>query len=172
VSGLPFKGMKKIGLLSDTHGFINPGVSDFFINCDEIWHAGDIGNLETASKLAELKPFKAVFGNIDGNDLRLTFREYEVFNCEDVKVLMIHIGGYPGRYSPLARKLIAEHKPKLFISGHSHILKVMNDSKNNLLHINPGAAGKQGLHQLITMVRFVINGTEIKNLEVFEAKRN
>jgi len=164
--------MKKIGLLSDTHGFIHPGVSDFFKNCDEIWHAGDIGNIEIASKLAELKPLKAVYGNIDGKDLRLSFKEYVVFNCEDVKVVMIHIGGYPGRYSSLARKLIEDNKPNLFISGHSHILKILHDKKYDLLHINPGASGKHGLHHLITMVRFNINGNKIKDLEVFESKRN
>jgi putative phosphoesterase len=163
--------MKRIGLLSDTHGFIHPKVSDFFMHCDEIWHAGDIGNIETADKLAEIKPLKAVYGNIDGNDVRQAYNEYELFDCEQVKVLMIHIGGYPGRYNPKARKLIEEHKPKLFISGHSHILKVMPDRKYNLLHINPGSAGKSGLHKLITMVRFVIDKDDIKDLEVFESKR-
>lgn len=163
--------MKKIGLISDTHGYLHPGVSDFFMPCDEIWHAGDIGNEETARKLAEMKPLKAVYGNIDGNSIRLMFREYELFYCEEVRVLMIHIGGYPGRYSAKARQLIEEHKPKLFISGHSHILKVMNDQKHQLLHINPGAAGKQGLHQKITLVRFDIDGSDIKNLEIFETGR-
>lgn len=164
--------MKRIGLLSDTHGYIHPKVSDFFMHCDEIWHAGDIGNIETADKLAVIKPFKAVFGNIDGGDLRLDYNEIELFHCEDVKVLMMHIGGYPGRYSTVARKLIAEHQPQMFISGHSHILKVMPDTRNNLLHINPGSAGKQGLHQMITMVRFVIDGDRIKDLEVFETKKS
>jgi len=142
------------------------------MSCDEIWHAGDIGNTETSTKLAAIKPLRAVYGNIDDRALRSLFKEYELFNCENVKVLMIHIGGYPGRYSAVARKLIIEHKPKLFISGHSHILKVMPDTKYNLLHINPGAAGKQGLHQMITMVRFVIKGIEIKDLEIFETKRS
>lgn len=163
--------MKRIGLLSDTHGFVDPGVSDFFTHCDEIWHAGDIGNIETADKLAEIKPFKAVYGNIDGSLLRSSFNEVEIFKCEDVRVLMIHIGGYPGRYSRKARKLIEEHKPKLFISGHSHILKVMPDRKYNLLHINPGAAGNSGLHNSITMVRFVIDGADIRDLEVFDLRR-
>lgn len=164
--------MKKIGLLSDTHGYINPGVSDFFSSCDEIWHAGDIGNIETADKLAELKPFKAVYGNIDDTVLRNTFKEVELFTCENVKVLMIHIGGYPGRYSPKARMLIEEHKPKLFISGHSHILKVIPDKKYDLLHINPGAAGKSGLHRSVTMVRFIIEGSNIRDLEVFDQDRS
>ncbi|HDO27901.1 MAG TPA: metallophosphoesterase [Bacteroidetes bacterium] len=163
--------MKRIGLLSDTHGYLHPRVYGFFMPCDEIWHAGDMGNMETADRLATIKPLKAVYGNIDGGDLRLTCKEYEVFDCEGVKVLMIHIGGYPGRYSPKARKLIEKYHPALFISGHSHILKVMPDKKYNLLHINPGAAGKQGLHHLITAVRFTIDGTQIKDLEVLEIKR-
>jgi len=163
--------MKRIGLLSDTHGYLHPRVSVFFKTCDEIWHAGDIGNMETADRLAALKPLKAVYGNIDGGDIRLAFNEYEVFDCEGVKVLIIHIGGYPGRYNPLARRLIKEHRPGLFISGHSHILKVIPDKKYGLLHINPGAAGNSGLHKMITMVRFVIDGKDIKDLEVFEAPR-
>ena len=163
--------MKRIGLLSDTHGFIHPRVSVFFNDCDEIWHAGDIGNLETADKLAALKPLRAVYGNIDGNDIRTSYNEFEVFDCEEVRVLIIHIGGYPGSYTPKARQLIEQYRPKLFISGHSHILKVMPDKKYNLLHINPGSAGKQGLHQVITAVRFVIDGKDIKDLEVLEIER-
>ena len=163
--------MKRIGLLSDTHGYIHPRVSDFFSSCDEIWHAGDIGNLQTADQLKLLKTIRAVYGNIDGNEIRSEYPEVEIFNIENVKVLMIHIGGYPGRYSPTVKKLIADHKPDLFISGHSHILKVLNDQKNGLLHINPGAAGKHGLHKMITMVRFAIDGEAIKDLEIFEAKR-
>jgi len=146
-------------------------VSDFFRECDEIWHAGDIGNIATADQLSKLKPFKAVYGNIDGSQLRISFPEHELFYCEEVKVLMIHIGGYPGRYNPKARKLIEDNKPKLFISGHSHILKVMPDKKHKLLHINPGAAGNSGLHKSITMVRFVIDKQEIKDLEVLDIKR-
>lgn len=163
--------MKKIGILSDTHGFIHPGVSDFFKDCDEIWHAGDIGNIETADELSKLKPFRAVYGNIDDTKVRTEYPEYELFNCETVKVLLIHIGGYPGRYSQKARQLIQQHQPQLFISGHSHILKVMPDKKYKLLHINPGAAGKSGLHKKITMVRFTIDGDQIKDLDVFEADR-
>jgi putative phosphoesterase len=163
--------MKKIGILSDTHGFIHPGVSDFFKDCDEIWHAGDIGNIETADELSKHKPFRAVYGNIDDTKVRTEYPEYELFNCETVKVLLIHIGGYPGRYSQKARQLIQQHQPQLFISGHSHILKVMPDKKYKLLHINPGAAGKSGLHKKITMVRFTIDGDQIKDLDVFEADR-
>lgn len=157
--------------MSDTHGFIHPRVSDFFKDCDEIWHAGDIGNTDTADKLIRLKPLRAVYGNIDGGLLRVTFNEHEVFLCEQVKVLMIHIGGYPGRYDRTAKALIEQHKPKLFISGHSHILKVMPDRKNNLLHVNPGSAGKSGMHKKITMVRFVIDGEDIRDMEIFEANR-
>ena len=164
--------MIKIGLLSDTHGYLHPRVSDFFSACDEIWHAGDIGNQETADLLAKMKPFKAVFGNIDGVTLRQSFREIEIFQCEQMKILMLHIGGYPGKYEPKTRKLIEEHRPGIFISGHSHILKVIYDKKYQLLHINPGAAGKSGMHKLITMIRFVIDGKEIKDLEIFEAKRS
>lgn len=163
--------MKRIGLLSDTHGYIHPRVSDFFKDCDEIWHAGDIGNTDTADKLIRLKPLRAVYGNIDGGLLRVTFNEYEVFLCEKVKVLLIHIGGYPGRYDKKAKALIEKFRPKIFISGHSHILKVMPDQKYNLLHINPGAAGKSGIHKKTTMVRFIIDGEDIRDMEIFEAKR-
>ena len=164
--------MKKIALLSDTHGTIHPRVSSFFNDCDEIWHAGDIGNVDTAHKLQSIKPLRAVYGNIDGGLLRQMFPEYLTFTIEKVKVLMIHVGGYPGRYSPRARKLIQLHRPQLFISGHSHILKVMFDSSRKLLHINPGAAGNSGFHKKITMVRFVIDGYEIKDLEVLDIDRH
>ena len=164
--------MTKIGLLSDTHTFLHPSVYTSFKDCDEIWHVGDIGNLETAQKLEKFKPFKAVFGNIDGQGLRLSYPEVLTFNCEEVKVLMKHIGGYPGRYTKGVVELIEKEKPQLFISGHSHILKVMYDQKNELLHINPGAAGKSGLHQVITLVRFTIEGNQIKDLEVVELKKN
>ncbi|MEJ2595335.1 MAG: metallophosphoesterase family protein [bacterium] len=164
--------MKKIGLLSDTHGFLHPAVSDFFKDCDEIWHAGDIGTLEVARQLSDMKPLRAVHGNIDGGQLRIQFREAEQFLCEQARVLILHIGGYPGKYSPKALKLIREFQPSLFISGHSHILKVMYDEKHNLLHINPGAAGKSGLHQSTTMVRFIIDGERIRDLEVYDQPRS
>jgi uncharacterized protein len=163
--------MKRIGLLSDTHGAVNPRVADFFAGCDEIWHAGDIGNIETADILASIKPFKAVYGNIDGTNIRLSYPKNQVFNCEDVKVLITHIGGYPGRYEKDVRELIETEKPGLFICGHSHILKVMYDKKHQLLHINPGAAGNSGFHHVITCVRFVIAGNDIRDLEVFEKQR-
>jgi len=163
--------MKRIGLLSDTHGYLHPRVFDFMESCNEIWHAGDIGNLEVDKELEAFKPLRAVYGNIDGGMLRTLFNETAVFTIEQTKVVMMHIGGYPGRYSPAAKKLIKQQKPNLFISGHSHILKVMPDNQNNLLHINPGAAGKSGFHRFITMVRFTINGSSINDLEVFESKR-
>jgi len=163
--------MRKIGILSDTHGYIHPGVSDFFKECDEIWHAGDIGDMETADKLAKIKPLRAVYGNIDDHNLRIQFPEFLHFSCEKVGVLMIHIGGYPGRYTPQARKLIETYHPQLFITGHSHILKVMPDKRYGLLHINPGAAGYSGFHKVITAVRLTIDGKEMKGLEVFEAPR-
>ncbi len=163
--------MKRIGLISDTHGYIHPRMVSFFNNCDEIWHAGDIGNIETIDKLKSFLPVRAVYGNIDDGKLRLEYNEYEVFKVEELKVILIHIGGYPGRYTKLAWQLINEHKPGLFISGHSHILKVIPDKKNKLLHINPGAAGNSGQHRLITFTKFIINKNEITDLEVFEAER-
>jgi len=163
--------MLHIGLLSDTHGYINPRILDFFSNCNEIWHAGDIGNIETADKLSALKPLIAVYGNIDGKELRAVYPKNQVFTCEQVKVCMTHIGGYPGRYEKEARHMIETENPGIFISGHSHILKVMYDKIYELLHINPGAAGNSGFHQFITCVRFVIDGKEIRDLEVFEKQR-
>jgi putative phosphoesterase len=163
--------MIKIGLISDTHGYIHPRVSDFFSACDEIWHAGDIGNQETADLFEKIKPLRAVYGNIDGGTLRQTYQEVELFQSEQVKVLMMHIGGYPGRYETKAKKLIEEHRPGIFISGHSHILKVIYDKKYQLLHMNPGSAGKLGIHKVITMLRFAIDGKDIRDLEIFETKR-
>ncbi len=164
--------MRKIGLISDTHGFLHPKLFEFLKDVDEIWHAGDIGDLSTLDKLSNFKPLKAVYGNIDNYSLRNECKEFLLFNCEDVKVFITHIGGYPKRYAPGIKKLLMNHKPKLFISGHSHILKVMNDKDLNLLHMNPGAAGKSGLHQQITMLRFTIDKKEIKDLEILEIKRN
>jgi uncharacterized protein len=163
--------MKRIGLLSDTHGYIDETVFKFFDKVDEIWHAGDIGNIETADKLTKFKLLRAVFGNIDDHKVRLTYPEILRFTCEQVPVLMTHIGGYPGRYEKKVIEEFQANKPKLFISGHSHILKVMFDKKYNLLHVNPGAAGNHGLHQKITMVRFVIEGDAISDLEIYERVR-
>lgn len=164
--------MKKIGLLSDTHGHFDDRLKEFFKDCDEIWHAGDFGNIETADKIAEFKTLKAVFGNIDGNEVRINHPERLRFFCEEVEVLMTHIGGYPGRYDRSIYHEITSNPPRLFISGHSHILKIMPDKKLGLLHINPGAAGISGLHIVRTAVRFIIDGKNIKDLEVWEKKRN
>lgn len=163
--------MLRIGLLSDTHSYLHPRCHDFFKDCDEIWHAGDIGNKVVADALSSIKPLRAVYGNIDDKDIRVVHREYLVFTIEEVKVVMIHIGGYPGHYSKTAWELILREKPNLFISGHSHILKVMYDQKFRCLHINPGSAGKYGFHNSITMVRFEIEKDQIKNLEVLDIKR-
>jgi putative phosphoesterase len=164
--------MKTIGLISDTHSFIHPSVSDYLLKCDEIWHAGDLGDIETAKTLASMKPFKAVYGNIDDQTVRSFYPLYQDFICEELKVLMIHIGGYPGKYSKEAKELINELKPGLFISGHSHILKVVNDPKNNLLHLNPGAAGRSGFHNLITAMKFVVDGKIIRDLEILEVDKH
>ncbi|MFP4469055.1 MAG: metallophosphoesterase family protein [Bacteroidales bacterium] len=163
--------MKRIGLLSDTHGSLPAGYADFFEPCSEIWHAGDIGHANVADELAAFRPLRAVFGNIDGTDIRAQFHETQIFTVEQLRVVMIHIGGYPGKYTREAFHLIKSESPGLFVSGHSHILKVMYDQPNGLLHINPGAAGKSGLHRKITMVRFVVDAKEIRDLEVFEKDR-
>lgn len=163
--------MTKIGVISDTHHYLHPKIFEFFIDCDELWHAGDMGSIEVADKLSAFKPLKAVYGNIDAQDVRQTYPEFNSFEVEDIKVLMTHIGGYPGKYNPTARKKIETLKPGIFVAGHSHILKVIYDKKHELLYINPGAAGKQGLHKKITMIRFHIDGKDIKNLEIFEADR-
>jgi putative phosphoesterase len=163
--------MKKIGLLSDTHGYLSPKVYEFFRDCDEVWHAGDIGHAGTLDELKKNWPVKAVYGNIDGQDIRITCPMEQLFTCEQLKVYMIHIGGYPGRYHPRALRTIRQEQPGLFISGHSHILKVIWDKKHDLLHLNPGAAGMSGLHTIVTMMRFVIEGKEIKDLEIFEGPR-
>ena len=163
--------MTKIGLLSDTHGWLNPAVFEFFNDCDEIWHVGDIGSADVANKLMAFKPLRAVYGNIDGQDVRLMFPKINIFTVENVKVMMTHIGGYPNRYEPGIKELIIKEKPNIFISGHSHILKVMNDHDLHLLHINPGAAGNSGFHKVMTMVRFQIDGSEIKNMDLYEKRR-
>lgn len=160
--------MKKILLLSDSHSYIDDRILDYAKQADEIWHCGDFGNMEVIEKLENIKPLRGVYGNIDGTEIRKIFPEVLRFKCEEVEVLMIHIGGYPGKYTPLAKKVIEEQPPKLFISGHSHILKAMFDQKNSLLHLNPGAMGKVGWHQMRTMMRFEINKDQIENLEIIE----
>ena len=160
--------MTKIGLISDTHGFLDDAVFKYFDQCDEIWHAGDFGSVAIVDTLAAFKPFKGVWGNIDGKDVRAVCPEHQRFYCEGVDVWMTHIGGYPGRYAAQVKPEIVLHPPKLFICGHSHILKVQFDLKLGLLHLNPGAAGKQGWHKVRTLMRFDINGDKIENLEVIE----
>lgn len=161
--------MTRIGLLSDTHGFLDDTVFKHFEQCDEIWHAGDFGNIELATHLAPRSGLlRGVYGNIDGQDIRSIYPEQLVFMCEEVKVMMRHIGGYPPNYNPETRKELALHRPQLFISGHSHILKVMYDDRINCLHMNPGAAGKQGWHKVRTIIRFVIDGKDMKDCEVIE----
>jgi len=160
--------MTRIGLISDTHGYLDPSVLRHFTECDEIWHAGDFGNTALVHELQAFKPLKGVYGNIDGTEIRSTFPETLIFDCEEVKVLMTHIGGYPGRYHPAIKKQLELHRPLLFISGHSHILKIQFDEKLQCLHINPGAAGKQGWHNVRTIVLFDIDGKMIKNCRVVE----
>ena len=163
--------MKKILLLSDTHGFIDDKIKLYANNADEIWHAGDIGEIQVADELKKIKPLKAVYGNIDNEIIRREFPENQNFKCEDINVWMTHIGGYPNKYSPRIKKIIYDNPPDLFISGHSHILKVINDKKLNLLHINPGAIGNHGFHNVRTMIQFRIDGKKIENLEIIEFKR-
>ena len=160
--------MVRIGLLSDTHGYFDPRLREFFSECNEIWHAGDIGDILTANEISAFKPFKAVFGNIDGTEIRNAYPKHQRFTCEGVNVWITHIGGYPGHYDFRIRDEIKADPPGLFIAGHSHILKVMSDKKLRLLYINPGAAGKTGFHQIRTAVRFVIDSNNIKDLEVIE----
>ncbi|GHT56377.1 phosphoesterase [Bacteroidia bacterium] len=160
--------MTKIGLLSDTHSHWDDKFAKYFADCDEIWHAGDIGSEEVLNRLAAIKPTRAVYGNIDNPALRAICPQTLRFEVEQVPVLLTHIGGYPGKYAPEIRQELYANPPKLFVCGHSHILKVQYDKRLQLLHINPGAAGKYGFHTVRTVVRFVIAGAEIKNLEVIE----
>jgi len=160
--------MTQIGLVSDTHNHLEQAVFKHFEQCDEIWHAGDFGSAAIADALKSFKPLRGVYGNIDGYDIRSEFPEELIFNCEEVKVFIKHIGGYPNRYAPGVKDKIIKEEVKLFISGHSHILKVMYDPKLQCLHMNPGAAGIQGWHKVKTLIRFVIDGKEIKNCEVIE----
>jgi hypothetical protein len=160
--------MTRIGLLSDTHGWLDDAVFNHFKKCDEIWHVGDFGNIAVADALATFKPLRGVYGNIDGYDVRSQFSLKEVWNCEEVTVFMTHIGGYPNRYAPGVKAEIEAAGARLFLSGHSHILKVIYDEKINCLHMNPGAAGKQGWHQVRTLLRFNIDGSTIKDCEVIE----
>lgn len=160
--------MTRIGLIADTHGYLDEAVFNHFENCNEVWHIGDFGSLELANQLVAFKPLKGVYGNIDSNDIRGIYPEQLVFMCERVKVMLRHIGGSPPKYNPETRKELQLHQPQLFISGHSHILKVVYDEKLQCLHMNPGAAGKHGWHKVRTLIRFVIDGKEMKDCEVIE----
>lgn len=158
----------KIGLLSDTHGHLDPKVFKYFDACDEVWHAGDIGT-GVLEQLVDFKPTRAVYGNIDGHDIRIVCPEHAKFRCEELKVWITHIGGTPPRYNPKIKKALSLTPPDIFICGHSHILKIMRDPKiNNLLYINPGAAGIHGFHKVKTLVRFEVTGKEVKDMQVIE----
>jgi uncharacterized protein len=163
--------MTRIGLLSDTHGFVDDRLLTFFEPCSEIWHAGDIGNIATAGKLSGFRVLRAVYGNIDGHELRMEYKLFQRFRCEDTNVLITHIGGYPGHYDSRVKEILQTNPPNLFICGHSHILKVIWDKKMNFLHINPGAAGNSGFHKVKTAVRFTIDGSSVKDLEIWESQR-
>ncbi len=161
--------MPKIGLISDTHGFLDPKVFDYFKDCDEIWHAGDFGTLEISDKLAAFKTLRGVYGNIDGQDIRIVHPLHNRFECGGMKILMTHIGGYPGHYNPAIKKELTIDPPQVFICGHSHVLKVITDkSLNNMLCINPGAAGIHGFHKVKTIIRFEINEGKITNMQAIE----
>lgn len=160
--------MKKILLISDTHSHFDDKLIKHIESVDEVWHAGDIGDIELCKNIEKLKPLKAVSGNIDGANINTIYPENLIFICEEVKVFMTHIGGYPGKYNPAAKKVLLNEKPSLFICGHSHILKVMFDKELNLLHMNPGSCGREGFHKIKTAIRFTIDGDEIKNAEVIE----
>lgn len=160
--------MKQIGIISDTHSYLDEQVLKHFENCDEVWHGGDFGNLEIVKQLQNFKPLKGVWGNIDGNEIRQRFPEKLRWQCEGVDIIMIHIGGYPGKYATSIKNEILSNPPQLFISGHSHILKVIFDEKIRCLHINPGAAGKEGWHKLRTIIRMKIDGAKMFDCEVIE----
>jgi putative phosphoesterase len=160
--------LKRIGLISDTHNYFDEAVYKHFENCDEVWHAGDFGTSAVSDRLKAFKPLRGVYGNIDGYDIRSEFPETIRFWCEGVEVLMTHIGGYPGRYAPGIREQLYANPPQLFICGHSHILKVIFDPKLKCLHMNPGAAGQHGWHKVRTLIRFEIDGKDMKNCQVIE----
>ena len=164
--------MIKILLLSDTHSYMGDDIIKYVKQADEVWHAGDIGDIKVTNEIKKHKPLRAVYGNIDNAQIRVEFPEHHKFRCENVAVWMTHIGGYPNRYDIRVREDIKQDPPDLFICGHSHILKVMPDKKLSLLHMNPGAIGKYGLHKVRTMLRFEIDGKKIQNLEVIEIERN
>lgn len=163
--------LKRIGLLSDTHGTFDETLKKFFADVDEIWHAGDFGNIATADEIAKFKPLRGVYGNIDGGATRVVYPEWQMFMAEDVRVMMTHIGGHPNRYERGVEMKLKMHRPTIFISGHSHILKIIYDKKLSLLHLNPGAAGSSGFHHVRTALRFTVNGSKIEDMEVGEWQR-
>lgn len=163
--------MKKISLLSDTHSILDERFIPHLKNSDEIWHAGDIGSLDVYDKLTKLSDVKAVYGNIDDHKIRIGLKSELFFKCEGVNIYMTHIGGYPGKYSKGIKEKIEKTNPNIFICGHSHILKIMNDKKNKLLFLNPGAAGNHGVHKVKTIIKFDIDDKEIRNLKIIELKR-
>ena len=163
--------MKRIGVISDTHNTFDKPLREFLRDVDEIWHAGDFGSIELADQIASFKPLKGVWGNIDGGVMRRAYNEFCCFQCENKRVLITHIGGYPRHYSPAAVRMIQTSKPDIFIAGHSHILKVMFDPIYQLLHINPGAAGLYGFHKVRTAIRFTIDGDDIRDMEIGEWPR-
>lgn len=161
--------MIRVGLISDTHSYLDPNALKHFENCDEVWHAGDFGNYEVAAKIKKMKPLRGVYGNIDGQDIRIEYPENLIFTVENVKVYMTHIGGYPERYVARAKDIIKRENPDIFICGHSHILRVMRDPKfNNMIVMNPGAAGKEGFHRVRTILKFNINNGKIEDLKAIE----
>ena len=162
--------MTKIGLISDTHGYLDPKIYDYLQDVDEIWHAGDVGSIDIIDQLNDFKPTKGVFGNIDDHDLRLIWPEHLCFECENKKVLISHIGGKPGRYRPGSYAMIKKYKPDIFVCGHSHILLVQFDKTIDALWLNPGACGQKGFHKVSTILRFEIDGSKIQNMEVVELK--
>ena len=164
--------MKRIGIISDTHGTFDEALRRFLEPVDEIWHAGDIGSLELADEIAAFRPLHAVYGNVDGGLTRRVYHEFEFLKAEDVTVLMTHIGGWPRHYQPAAVQRIGVLRPRIFVSGHSHILRVMNDPVYGLLHINPGAAGSYGFHKVRTAVRMTIDGADVRDMEVGEWPRH
>jgi uncharacterized protein len=164
-------GLTRIGLISDTHGYLDEAIFNHFKDCDEVWHIGDFGEGVAEGLMSRLPNVKGVYGNIDDAAIRAQFPEQLVFMCEEVKVMLRHIGGYPPKYNMATKKELAIHKPQLFISGHSHILKIMYDDALKCLHINPGAYDKQGWHKVRTLVKFIIDGSQIKNCEIIELPR-
>lgn len=163
--------MKQIALISDTHYYLDPRFEKHFNDVDEIWHAGDIGDLSVTDTLSGLAPLRAVYGNIDNHEIRAEFPEFLTFNCENVKVCMTHIAGYPYRYKPYIKEWIQKEKPQIVICGHSHILKVMYDKQMQHLHLNPGAAGVYGVQKVQTILRFKINADQITDLEIVELEK-